>query len=474
MKKFYFPVLLVLWCLLLFPVCLQAQAPGVLWAQRAGGVNPEFLLGGDRTGDTGKDVEVDRQGNVYVTGSFSGKASFGATMLTSRGQADIFLAKYDAGGKLLWVAQAGGKENDYGREVSVDRSGNIYVAGYFHGTATFGTAQLTSAGRSDAFLAKFEPSGKLLWARQAGGESYDDAEALAMDPAGNVYLAGSFEGHAAFDTTRLTSPAGKDQAFPRTAFLARYDAAGQMQWVKALGGSGSSSAWAIATDKQSQVFITGIFDGQIVIGAATLTSRGSSDVFVARFDAAGKALWARQAGGTENDNGYGLGTDGQGNVYVCGIFGGKAIFGTTTLSSSDYSNMFVAKYTGSGKLQWALSPGGKNDSHANSLAVDGAGNAYLTGAYEGQAVFGTTTLGSSGNREVFVAKYNALGKAQWALKAKGTATGEGIHVDEQGQVYVTGRFSQLVFFGGTPLKSVPGVNNTIPPDVFVMKLGGRP
>jgi len=361
--------------------------------------------------------------------------------------------------------------------VAVDHAGHVYVAGSFYGTATFGSARLTSAGGEDAFLAKYEPSGKLLWVRQAGGEGTDDAMGLAVDPAGHAYLTGSFQGLAAFGSARLTSPAAESFSHPRTAFLARYDGEGQVQWAKALGGSGSSSGWALAADQEDQVFLTGLFYGQAVLGAATLTSRGSSDIFVGRFDASGKVLWARQAGGMESDDGYGIGTDGQGNVYVSGVFGGKAVFGTTTLSSSSGSNGFLAKYSNSGKLLWALNPGGKNDSHGNALAVDGAGNAYLTGYYKGVADFGATSLVSSGDGELFVAKYNALGKAQWALRAKGTSSstssGQGIHVDGQGQVWVTGRFTQMVFFGGTPLKSLPGVNNTIPPDVFVMKLGSR-
>ena len=148
-------------------------------------------------GDTGEDREfgiaVDGSGNVYVIGHFRGDtAIFGSTTLTNAGSYDIFIAKLNVSGDFLWAKQAGGSSYDYGYGIAVDSSGNVYVTGDFSDTATFGSATLTSLGWGDIFIAKLNDSGDFLWAKQAGGYCGVMGLGIAVDGSGNVYVTGWF------------------------------------------------------------------------------------------------------------------------------------------------------------------------------------------------------------------------------------------------------------------------------------------
>ncbi len=169
----------------------------LVWAKRAGAGGASF--------DQGLGIAVDGSGNSYVTGHFVGSATFGPgetneTTLTSAGFDDIFVAKYDASGDLVWAKRAGGMSfNDFGQGIAVDGSGNSYVTGNFQGSATFGpgetnqTTLTSSAGSFDIFVAKYDASGDLVWAKRAGGTAVDVGNGIAVDGSGNSYVTGDFD-----------------------------------------------------------------------------------------------------------------------------------------------------------------------------------------------------------------------------------------------------------------------------------------
>ncbi|HEX6432020.1 MAG TPA: SBBP repeat-containing protein, partial [Niastella sp.] len=191
-----------------------------IWAQRLGGT----------TADISYSLAVDASGNSYVTGYFSTTADFdpgaGTQNLTAAGGADIFLAKYDASGSYIWAKNMGGTANEMSYGVAVDASGNSYITGYIGGTADFdpdaGTQNLTPAGGTDIFLAKYDASGNYVWAKNMGGTTGDVSFAVAVDATGNSYITGQFAGTADFDpnagTQNLISLNGNE------LFIAQYGA----------------------------------------------------------------------------------------------------------------------------------------------------------------------------------------------------------------------------------------------------------
>jgi hypothetical protein len=165
---------------------------------------------GGSSDDVGVGIALDSSGNAYITGYFSGTAVFGATTLTSAGDRDIYVAKLDIGGNFLWAKRAGGISWDSGNGIAVDSSGNTYITGYFNGIAVFGATTLISAGGDDTYIAKVDIGGNFLWAKRAGGTSSDRGSDIALDSSGNAYITGWFEGTAVFGATTLTSVWGRD------------------------------------------------------------------------------------------------------------------------------------------------------------------------------------------------------------------------------------------------------------------------
>jgi hypothetical protein len=402
--------------------------------------------------DGGQSIAADANGNVYVTGSFQGTATFGTTTLTSTGAYDLFVVKYTTNGEVLWAKKAGGGGDDVAYGIALDGTGNVYVTGYFAGAATFGDATLSAAGIADAFIAKYTNDGEIQWVRSAIGTS--EGHAVAVDGSGNIYVTGTFLGTTTFGTIPLSSSLND-------VFIVKYNSEGEVQWAKKAGGA-TSSGRGIAVGASGQVLITGIFSGMATFGTLTLTSSGEADVFVAQYSANGEVQWAQKAGGGQEDVGESISVDGSGNVYVTGFFKNAAAFGPLTLMSTGDIDAFITKYSSSGELQWARNAGDAG----TGIVADGSGNVYVTGTFSGNAILGTTTLTSSGSSDVLIAKYSSSGEVQWAKKGGGPSsdTGFGIAVDGSGKVYVTGYFIGTATFGRTLLTSN---GNSL--DVFVAK-----
>jgi len=431
----------LLFVLLLF--CTRfifAQSDIWLWAKQAGGTDYEY----------GNSIAIDSSGNSYVTGCFQGTASFGDTNLTSSGCADIFIAKLNSNGNWLWAHKAGGTSPDYGYGIATDSSGNSYVTGYFEGTASFGTITLTSSGYIDIFIAKLDSSGNWLWVKKAGGTNYDGGYGIAIDSSGNSYVTGYFQGSASFGTITLTSNSNS-----RDIFVAKLDSSGNWLWAKQAGGTSPDYSYGIAIDSSGNSYVTGYFWGTASFGTTTLTSSGDIDIFIAKLDSSGNWLGAKQAGGTSNDYGYGIAIDSLGNSYVTGYFEGTASFGTTTLTSNGGNDIFVAKLDSSGNWLWAHKAGGTSNDLGYGIDTDSSGNSYVTGYFKETASFGTTTLDSSGWFDIFVAKLDSNGNWLGAKKAGGSDWdwGNGIATDSSGNSYVTGYFSGTASFGDINITS---------------------
>ncbi|MDQ3112069.1 MAG: hypothetical protein M3R17_19465, partial [Bacteroidota bacterium] len=182
-----------------------------------------------------------------------------------------------------------------------------------------------------------------------------------------------------------------------------------------------------------------------------------------------QTFWMQSAGGPTIDQGMDVAVDGAGNTYVTGYFTSAAAFGSTTLSSSGIDDVFLAKLGTNGLYVWAVKAGGVNSDRALSIKSDAAGNSYITGYFYGSATFGSTTINSAGAQDIFIAKYDNAGVCLWAKSAGGAGAdiGNGITVDGSGNVIVTGEFAGNASFGSTSLNSQNGST-----DVFTTKLDG--
>lgn len=318
-----------------------------------------------------------------------------------------------------------------------DPVGNIYVAGAFSGTLeTYG---LTSAGNWDIIFAKFNSLGTLVWIKGMGSSGDDQAMTITLDANGNVMLGGFFNGTVDFNpsavTTSITSGGARD------AFLGRYTPDGDYIWI----GNISGLADSIITDAVSiggLIYVTGLFYGTADFGFGSAinnqTSSGVADAFIAAYSKTdGTINYIRMIGASAGeDYGYALATDASSNVYVTGVYNGTVNFGNTFLSSSGNMDMFCAKYTSDLSPVWAQTSGvNATNDFGLGIAVDGSGNVYITGSwYTG----------------VWIQKFNSSGVSQWSnsLCQFGGGVGEGmdIAINANNDVILCGYFTSSTDF----------------------------
>ncbi|MCX2739068.1 SBBP repeat-containing protein [Pontibacter anaerobius] len=418
----------------------------VLWARRAGGTKDDRAHG----------ISVDASGNAYVVGFFQEKSSFGNSSLTSSGVYDAFLVKYNTSGTAQWSQNPKGLvQEGVGNSTVVDDYGNVYVTGTFMGSASFGDHDEVVGGGQDIFIAKYSAAGALLWVQRAGGPESDYVRSLALDKSGNVYITGYFSGSASFGDTTITVL--NKEMWSISAFIAKYDAWGNVQWVRQYGGTKISAAgMSITLDDDDNLYLAGMFTGTIQIGSTSLTTNGNYDVMVAKFDAEGELLWAKRAGGTHLDYSHNIKVDKAGNVYLLGNFREAATFDDITLTGSgNYSYTFIAKYDAFGKVQWAKKGEVANPDYKGDIAIDETGNLVVVGNFGGSEFFGDILLRGKGYSDIYIAKYTPTGDVLWAkgIGAEGTDKGLGVTLDDAGNVYVTGMYEETATFGSSTLIS---------------------
>lgn len=410
--------------------------------------------------ELGRDIAVDGNGNVYIVGAYANSVSFGGTVITAAGSSDIFVAKYNNSGILQWVRSAGGIYDDQGYSIAVDASGNAFITGHFRESVQFGTTSLVSAGNSDIFIVKYDTNGVVLWAEAEGGIYGDQAVGLTVDQLGNCYVTGTYYKDAVFSS--VTLPSYSNISF----FIAKYNAAGTLQWIQSAGSSLGVEGVAIAVDTTGNVYVTGNFASTVYFGATPVFSKGAYDIFITKLDSAGNFQWVKSLGGESYDYADDIVVDKNGNFFVIGTFIGTASFEGWSKTSVGYFDMFVIKFTNYANLQWIQTAGGSSDDHGKSIAVDNEGSAYITGYYSMITTFNHIAKIANGGYDLFISKYDKNGTLQWVLTPKGDSIdfGFGIALNAAGNIFSTGYFQGTILFGNSTKTSAGGK------DIFIMRI----
>lgn len=372
-----------------------------LWARSGGGATPEW--------DAGRGIGVDEEGNVYVTGQFFGDADFDGHPLSGSNQARFFLAKYDAQGTLQWVRQSTGDDRDnYGSGLAVDSTGNCYALGYMDDYMTVKFEERFSLTDTNSgyqtFLVKYDPKGTVLWAELLESSRACYCTTAALDGDGNVYVGGNFRTSLRIQTTHLITAGEKD------GVVAKFNGAGVLQWAKQIAGASDASTLGVSANEQGSVYAAGGFGSSLGDTACFGTSvcltnmggglpgSGIGDAFLAKYDAVtGATLWAVRAGGTKLDGLTGVSVHPDGSLYVGGGFDGIGL-------PAGFQAV-VAAYDTNGIERWTRSSSGTDGAVIFSgPVVDAAGNCYVAGWFQRNAVFGAHTLAGQGYWDLFLTK----------------------------------------------------------------------
>ncbi len=240
----------------------------------------------------------------------------------------------------------------------------------------------------------------------------------------------------------------------------------EVVWMQRMSASLISFGNVATADHDGNFYVTGTFGGSMDFGGATLVGEGLGDAFITKYNSAGKLQWVKQGASSGWNGGRGIAIDGDGSVIWVGRIEGQTTFDGVQLPGIGQNDVYVVKYAPNGTIQWGASSGGAGMDWANAVAVDQNGNIYVTGYYNGNATFGTQSLSSKGQQDIFIASYNPTGTLRWVQSAGGAENdaGYGLAVGPNGDVYLTGIVGGAASFGTT---NVPATDST----AFIARLG---
>lgn len=421
-------------------IFIQKLSPtgSLIWAQNYGG----------NSRDIGSSVLVDFQGNIVVSGHFQETVNFnplGSTSQnrTSAGNYDGFVMKLNANGEFIWIQQFGGTDLEVVNDLAEGQNGDLFMDGVFRGTADFdpsaSTFNLTSNGSNDAYVARLNSNGDLLWASSFGSPGVDAATSIAVDPQGNVYAGLEFNSTVDFDpssggTANLTSNGGADCA------VLKLNESGNYIWARSWGSPTFDVMDDLTIGSDGQIYSAGYFssDGDFDPNPSstfTLNHNGNGDVFVHKLDSMGNFQWAHNAGGPTEDEVGAIAADAYGNIYVTGYFNGSPDFNpsataTNTLTSVGGDDIFIWKLNANGEYVDALSMGGNANEIGHAIAIDGSNNILHGGIFRSTADLdpssGVFSLTSNGNADGFILKLGqSIPLAVASIDLRGSAEADG-------------------------------------------------
>lgn len=308
---------------------------------------------GPTGGSVALDVTIAEDGSAFVAGYFSGTATFGTTTLVSNGGEDGFLAKIDAHGNFTWATSFGGRSDDRVTSVAAVGDGTLVAAGYFSGSVNFGAITREASGPADIFVTKVDTEGGIIWASSGGGTSTEKVNSVTTLADGAAIVAGEFQANTSLGQTgNLVSAGGPADS---DAFVAKVDRDGNFVWSTRLGGDGFDAVNEVASLPSGASIVTGPFrsqDSPASFGPHLLSSAGASDIFVARIAANGSVTWASRAGSADiiGDAATGVTAFSDGSSVVTGFFRGRSDFGSWSLFAYRPFDSFVARVDASGSF----------------------------------------------------------------------------------------------------------------------------
>jgi hypothetical protein len=404
---------------------------------------------------------IDKQGNTYLAGWFVGSADFGSTHLVGKGKSNMFIAKLASNGKWEWALTAETKEGSRTRAsaVAIDAHSNLYVAGNFGDILSLGNNKLTSQGDWDGFVATINKKGKWGWARAIGGASFDEITSLAVGQQEDVVIAGRFRGIAFAGTHQLQSRGSSD------GFVARLSKKGDWQWATASGGAGTDAVTAVALDQEGSLYATGYSNGDTLNIVRTPEKR-IDQLFVLKLEPSGKRQWLTEAKGSSTSYGKAIAVNEAHQVIIAGNMSGETTFADLAISSNGGDDALIAQLDNAGHWQWITKLGNSSEDVGVAIAFNELGNICVAGTFqdvisnEDQSL----NLESHGGSDAFLIQLTNKGKMVGALAIGGDAddVARGLCIDASGRYYLNGVFSGNLKLGHSQLE-------TTTPQVFATR-----
>lgn len=421
----------------LFPgLWLSAQ---INWVKRAGGAST----------DLGNGLWVDAKMQVYVAGSISGQAKFHKTEVFSKGGGDVWVAKYNPEGIPLWIRTFGGKLDDFANALCGDPDGNVYVTGVFTDTAWFEN-QMLYTPKTDIFAAKLNPKGKLEWVKSLGTLGGALPNCMAVTDQGGLYIGGLYTGPY---SDKVSNQRGQTDGF-----ITKLTWDGEISWTKTIGGPGFDEVSMLSTDPWGRVVAGGTFEHQLFVEDQEIQGVSNKSGFLMRFEATGRLLWQKSFSGVDAQCQVAdATTDLDGNVYAVGKFSGETDFDAHHKTSKGQTDVFVQKISPKGEVLWVNTLGGSDVEEALNVKFSQDDKSILvSGLFNKVLEFGKKSVSAVFDNQLFVSRWDLRGNLDEVRIQNFNSLFQcaGRKLDGQGNIWLTGSFTEKTTFGTLPFQSV--------------------
>jgi hypothetical protein len=437
-------------CLQIFAIDVISQDLALEWGKSWGG----------KLNESGNIIKSDGYGNIYVGGVFEDTLTYTLSnveyKIRSQGNGDIFLAKLNSTGEIIFFKTIGGKSDDQLKDMYVDAFGSVFICGNFRDNIDFNyptLRQFWSKGDLDFFIAHYDAKGNYVFAKTFGNVGIDQCLAIKVDMKRNIYVCGFFSESMLYKDAQSVSKTifsiGKTDAF-----YAKLNFNGEFLWIKSYN-SRPDKGLSMDVDLEGNVFIAGIYQGEIQIsgssGNLVVNSAGSPDVYFAKFNNLGEALFLKSIGGTGTEDLYQLSLTRSGEIVLTGYFQRSIDMDPSTeiniLKSELFEDGFIAAYTAEGAFRFAQRFSITSDDGNYKIVADEDDNIYLSGSLFRSGSFSgfngrDTILNSFGYHDIFIAKYLNNGTLQ-SVNHVGSVNNEipnSITKGIGGKLYLTGSF----------------------------------
>ena len=355
----------------------------LLWATQGGGPEPDWGWG----------IVADNAGNSYYTGEFSDTAVFGNDTLISQGNRDVFVAKLNVNGNFVWAKSFGGTLGDKGQDIEMDNDGNLYITGYIGTEVTVGTTTLGTNSIANGYIIKLDTAGNYIHAKNVG-PSFSKGYHLKADDNGHIYLSGELRYNSTVSIAGL-SLTGPGYSW-RDAYIAKLDTSLNPIWAQTGAGPFQNLGESIAISDNYVYLtgcFSGYadFSGTTINsngnGTTSTTHNAARDMFIAKYDFSGNLIWVESFGGTGFDFAYGIDVTHDDIIYVGGVFNDTVMFDNYQLISQENADMFFIKLNSNGDVTWAKQQSGSAVDYCYAVAVDELENLYAVGGYRANIFF---------------------------------------------------------------------------------------
>jgi len=421
---------LILFVLSYFVFITEAESQTWKWAVGFGGKETERIW----------DIKAGKSGNIFITGEFSDTLEIGNKKFPSEGLSDLFLAKFDPEGNLVWMKTYGSHNEDIAIAIGTDQHENCYFTGFFTDTLKISDTSLIAMGGWDLFLIKTDSSGKYQWARQIKGTAGEVGYGISVTSNGFAYITGWYQDSVIFHNGSVLHNFGSSDIL-----LAKYSPGGDLLWASHAGTYGVEYGYKIDTDNAGNCFLTGIAgEPNCNFGGFILHEAG---MFVAKYYSNGSIHWAI-AGEDASVNDISVDINGDG--IATGRFFGTVKFGRFSLNSYNNTNdAYIARFSKDGEWLWAQSIGRNGDDKGRCSEISIYSNGFTGLTYDSTLIVNNITYLPIGNSDILIQTVTPDGNYGWGLSAGGKHDDvvTDIAVDSSGNLIIAGWYSDSCYFG---------------------------